>query len=178
VLRLTEGYDFTITEGNIYCGLHLRGDVRPDTWPAALDQLRGAGPSFKYAGSQPAHGFYFDIKRVGNTTGRLRDAVHARYQRYRRACGRQGSRGWLYRKHLDRVRCRLDIACFTIPTAVQFLDGALDSRFNRRTASLRKALCGTGPAGSAGRPHVLQACGHRDQESTANLPRSGFAAIR
>jgi DNA-binding transcriptional MocR family regulator len=111
VLRLAEEYGFTIVEDDIYCDLHPGGAVQPATRLAALDQLQRViylGGFSKTLAPNLRLGF---IATSNEWAIRLADrkmlATLSTSDIGERVVYKILSEG-LYRKHLDRVRGRLD----------------------------------------------------------------------
>jgi DNA-binding transcriptional MocR family regulator len=110
VLRLAEQHDFTIVEDDIYCDLHP-GGAQPATRLAALDQLQRViylGGFSKTLAANLRLGF---IATSAEWALRLADrkmlATLSTSDIGERVVYKILSEG-LYRKHLDRVRSRLD----------------------------------------------------------------------
>jgi len=111
VLRLAEEHGFTIVEDDIYCDLHPGSAVQPATRMAALDQLRRViylGGFSKSLSANLRVGFIAtshawaqrlcDRKMLATlTSGEIGERVVYKVL----------SEG-LYRKHMDRIRARLD----------------------------------------------------------------------
>ena len=111
VLRLAEEHGFTIVEDDIYCDLHPGSAVQPATRLAALDQLKRViylGGFSKSLSANLRVGF---IAASGEWAQRLCDrkmlATLTTSELGERVVYKVLSEG-LYRKHLDRVRARLD----------------------------------------------------------------------
>lgn len=111
ILRIAEKYNFMIVEDDIYCDLHPGTDVQPATRLAALDQLQRViylGGFSKTLAANLRVGFIAaapglardlaDRKMLGSlTTGEIGERIVHRIL----------SEGH-YRKHLDRLRSKLD----------------------------------------------------------------------
>jgi DNA-binding transcriptional MocR family regulator len=111
VLRLAEEHGFTIVEDDIYCDLHPGSAVQPATRLAALDQLRRViylGGFSKTMAANLRVGF---IATSREWAQRLSDrkmlATLTTSDIGERVAYKILSEG-LYRKHLDRIRARLD----------------------------------------------------------------------
>lgn len=111
VLRLAEEHGFTIVEDDIYCDLHPGSAVQPATRMAALDQLRRViylGGFSKSLSANLRVGF---IATSPELAQRLCDrkmlATLTTSDIGERVVYKILSEG-LYRKHVDRVRARLD----------------------------------------------------------------------
>jgi DNA-binding transcriptional MocR family regulator len=111
VLRLAEEYGFTIVEDDIYCDLHPGGAMQSPTRLAALDQLQRViylGGFSKTLAANLRLGF---IATSAEWALRLADrkmlATLSTSDIGERVVYQILSEG-LYRKHLDRVRSRLD----------------------------------------------------------------------
>jgi DNA-binding transcriptional MocR family regulator len=113
VLRLAEQHGFTVVEDDIYADLHPGAGAQPVTRLAALDGLRQViylGGFSKSMAPNLRVGF---IAASGERAGRLADrkmlATLSTSDIGERVVYKILSEG-LYRKHLDRVRGRLDAA--------------------------------------------------------------------
>jgi DNA-binding transcriptional MocR family regulator len=113
ILRLAEQHDFTIVEDDIYCDLHPGSAVQPATRLAALDQLRRViylGGFSKSLAANLRVGF---IATSAEWAQRLADrkmlATLTTSDIGERVVYKILSEGH-YRKHLDRLRTRLDNA--------------------------------------------------------------------
>ena len=111
VLRIAEEHGFTIVEDDIYCDLHPGSAVQPATRLAALDQLHRViylGGFSKTMAANLRVGF---IATSPEWAQRLADrkmlATLTSSDIGERVAYKILSEG-LYRKHLDRVRARLD----------------------------------------------------------------------
>ncbi len=111
VLRLAEQHDFTIVEDDIYCDLHPGSAVQPATRLAALDQLQRViylGGFSKSLAANLRVGF---IATSPEWAQRLADrkmlATLTTSDLGERVVYKILSEG-LYRKHVDRIRARLD----------------------------------------------------------------------
>ncbi len=111
VLRLAEQYGFTIVEDDIYCDLHPGSAVQPATRLAALDQLQRViylGGFSKSLSANLRVGF---IATSREWAQRLSDrkmlATLTTSDIGERVVYKVLSEG-LYRKHMDRIRSRLD----------------------------------------------------------------------
>lgn len=111
ILRLAEQHDFTIVEDDIYCDLHPGSAVQPATRLAALDQLRRViylGGFSKSLAANLRVGF---IATSAEWARRLADrkmlATLTTSDIGERVVYKILSEG-LYRKHVDRIRARLD----------------------------------------------------------------------
>ncbi|MDB5918635.1 MAG: bacterial regulatory s, gntR family protein [Massilia sp.] len=111
VLRLAEEHDFTIIEDDIYCDLHPGSAVQPATRLAALDQLQRVIYLGGFSKSMAANlrvGFIATSKEWAQ---RLADrkmlATLTSSDIGERVAYKILSEG-LYRKHVDRIRARLD----------------------------------------------------------------------
>jgi DNA-binding transcriptional MocR family regulator len=113
VLRIAEEHDFTIVEDDIYCDLHPGPAVQPATRMAPLDQLRRViylGGFSKSLAANLRVGF---IAASPELAQRLADrkmlATLTTSELGERVVYKILSEG-VYRKHLERVRARLDAA--------------------------------------------------------------------
>ena len=111
ILRLAEEHDFTIVEDDIYCDLHPGSAVQPATRLAALDQLQRViylGGFSKSLAANLRVGF---IATSAEWAQRLADrkmlATLTTSDIGERVVYKILSEG-LYRKHVDRIRARLD----------------------------------------------------------------------
>ena len=111
VLRIAEQHDFTIVEDDIYCDLHPGSAVQPATRLAALDQLQRViylGGFSKSLAANLRVGF---IATSAEWAQRLADrkmlATLTTSDIGERVVYKILSEG-LYRKHVDRMRARLD----------------------------------------------------------------------
>ena len=111
VLRLAEQHGFTVVEDDIYCDLHPGSAVQPATRLAALDQLRRViylGGFSKSLAANLRVGF---IAASREWAQRLCDrkmlATLTTSEIGERVVYKVLSEG-LYRKHVDRIRARLD----------------------------------------------------------------------
>jgi DNA-binding transcriptional MocR family regulator len=111
VLRIAEEYGFTIVEDDIYCDLHPGSAVQPATRLAALDQLQRViylGGFSKTLSANLRVGF---IATSNEWAQRLADrkilATLSSSDIGERVVYKILSEG-LYRKHVDRIRTRLD----------------------------------------------------------------------
>ncbi|MES2741399.1 MAG: PLP-dependent aminotransferase family protein [Pseudomonadota bacterium] len=111
VLRLAEQHGFTVVEDDIYCDLHPGGAAQPVTRLAALDQLQRViylGGFSKSLAANLRVGF---IASSPQWAERLADrkmlATLTTSDIGERVVYKILSEGW-HRKHLDRVRARLD----------------------------------------------------------------------
>jgi len=111
VLRLAEEHDFTIVEDDIYCDLHPGSAVQPATRLAALDQLRRVIYLGGFSKSMAANLRVGFIAASREWAQRLADrkmlATLTSSDIGERVAYKILSEG-LYRKHLDRIRARLD----------------------------------------------------------------------
>ena len=110
ILRIAERHDITLVEDDIYCDLHPGGS-QPATRLAALDQLQRViylGGFSKSLAANLRVGF---IAASGETAQRLADrkmlATLSTSDLGERIVYRILSEG-VYRKHVDRIRARLD----------------------------------------------------------------------
>ena len=111
VLRLAEQYDFTIVEDDIYCDLHPGGAVQPAIRLAALDQLQRViylGGFSKTLAANLRLGFIAtSSERALRLADRKMLSTLSSSDIGERVVYKILSEG-LYRKHLDRVRGKLD----------------------------------------------------------------------
>lgn len=111
VLRLAEEHGFTIVEDDIYCDLHPGSAVQPATRLAALDQLRRVIYLGGFSKSMAANLRVGFIATSPEWAQRLADrkmlATLTSSEIGERVVYKILSEG-LYRKHLDRLRARLD----------------------------------------------------------------------
>jgi DNA-binding transcriptional MocR family regulator len=111
VLRLAEEHGFTIVEDDIYCDLHPGSAVQPATRLAALDQLRHViylGGFSKSLSANLRVGFIATShERAQRLSDRKMLATLTTSELGERVVYKVLSEG-LYRKHVDRVRARLD----------------------------------------------------------------------
>jgi DNA-binding transcriptional MocR family regulator len=111
VLRLAEEHGFTIVEDDIYCDLHPGSAVQPATRLAALDQLRRVIYLGGFSKSMAANLRVGFIATSPEWAQRLADrkmlATLTTSDIGERVVYKVLSEG-LYRKHLDRIRARLD----------------------------------------------------------------------
>ncbi|HEY0064192.1 MAG TPA: PLP-dependent aminotransferase family protein [Telluria sp.] len=111
VLRLAEEHGFTIVEDDIYCDLHPGSAVQPATRLAALDQLRRVIYLGGFSKSMSANLRVGFIATSHEWAQRLCDrkmlATLTTSDIGERVVYKILSEG-LYRKHVDRVRSRLD----------------------------------------------------------------------
>ena len=121
VLRLAEEHGFTIVEDDIYCDLHPGSAVQPATRLAALDQLQRVIYLGGFSKSMAANLRVGFIATSPEWAQRLADrkmlATLTSSDIGERVAYKILSEG-LYRKHLDRIRARLD--------AIRAQDGAPD----------------------------------------------------
>jgi DNA-binding transcriptional MocR family regulator len=111
ILRIAEEHGITLVEDDIYCDLHPGPGVQPATRLAALDQLRRViylGGFSKSLAANLRVGF---IAASSETAGRLADrkmlTTLTTSDLGERVVYKILSEG-VYRKHLDRIRTRLD----------------------------------------------------------------------
>jgi DNA-binding transcriptional MocR family regulator len=111
VLRLAEEHGFTIVEDDIYCDLHPGPAVQPATRIAALDQLQRVIYLGGFSKSMAANLRVGFIATSPEWAQRLADrkmlATLTSSDIAERVVYKILSEG-LYRKHLDRIRARLD----------------------------------------------------------------------
>ncbi|MES2759021.1 MAG: PLP-dependent aminotransferase family protein [Pseudomonadota bacterium] len=111
VLRLAEEHGFTIVEDDIYCDLHPGPAVQPATRMAALDQLQRVIYLGGFSKSMAANLRVGFIATSPEWAQRLADrkmlATLTSSDIAERVVYKILSEG-LYRKHLDRIRARLD----------------------------------------------------------------------
>jgi DNA-binding transcriptional MocR family regulator len=111
VLRLAEEHGFTIVEDDIYCDLHPGSAVQPATRLAALDQLQRVIYLGGFSKSMAANLRVGFIAASREWAQRLADrkilATLTTSDIGERVVYKILSEG-LYRKHLDRIRARLD----------------------------------------------------------------------
>jgi DNA-binding transcriptional MocR family regulator len=111
VLRLAEEHGFTIVEDDIYCDLHPGGAAHPATRLAALDQLQRVIYLGGFSKSMAANlrvGFIATSReRAQRLTDRKMLATLTTSDLNERVVYKILSEGQ-YRKHLDRIRARLD----------------------------------------------------------------------
>jgi DNA-binding transcriptional MocR family regulator len=111
VLRLAEAHGFSIVEDDIYCDLHPGGGVQPATRLAALDQLQRVIYLGGFSKSMAANlrvGFIATSReRAQRLTDRKMLATLTTSDLTERVVYKILSEGH-YRKHLDRIRARLD----------------------------------------------------------------------
>ena len=111
VLRLAEEHGFTIVEDDIYCDLHPGSAVQPATRLAALDQLQRVIYLGGFSKSMAANLRVGFIATSPEWAQRLADrkmlATLTSSDIGERVVYKILSEG-LYRKHLDRIRARLD----------------------------------------------------------------------
>jgi DNA-binding transcriptional MocR family regulator len=111
VLRLAEEHGFTIVEDDIYCDLHPGSAVQPATRLAALDQLQRVIYLGGFSKSMAANLRVGFIATSAEWAQRLADrkmlATLTSSDIGERVVYKVLSEG-LYRKHLDRIRARLD----------------------------------------------------------------------
>jgi DNA-binding transcriptional MocR family regulator len=113
ILRIAEEHDFTVVEDDIYCDLHPGPSVQPATRLAALDQLQRVIYLGGFSKSMAANLRVGFIAASLDTARRLADrkmlATLTTSDLGERVVYRILSEG-IYRKHLDRIRARLDAA--------------------------------------------------------------------
>jgi DNA-binding transcriptional MocR family regulator len=157
LLRIAEEHDFTIVEDDIYCDLHPGAQVQPATRLAALDQLRRVVYLGGFSKSMSANLRVGFIAAAPELARRLADrkmlATLTTSEIGERVVYKILSEG-SYRKHVDRVRERLDAARMrvlrqldklglrpeTVPAAGMFL--WLDT--GRDTSALTERAMGEG----------------------------------
>jgi DNA-binding transcriptional MocR family regulator len=124
VLRLADEYDFSIVEDDIYCDLHPGAGTQPGTRLAALDQLKRVIYLGGFSKSMAANlrvGFIATSReRAQRLTDRKMLATLTTSDLNERMVYKILSEGH-YRKHLDRMRARLDAVR---PAALRQMDGA------------------------------------------------------
>jgi DNA-binding transcriptional MocR family regulator len=111
VLRLADEYGFSIVEDDVYCDLHPGGGAQPATRLAALDQLQRVIYLGGFSKSMAANlrvGFIATShERAQRLTDRKMLATLTTGELNERVVYKILSEGH-YRKHLDRIRGRLD----------------------------------------------------------------------
>jgi DNA-binding transcriptional MocR family regulator len=113
VLRIAEEHDFTIVEDDIYCDLHPGQAVQPATRMAPLDQLRRViylgGFSKSLAASLRVGFIASSLALAQRLADRKMLSTLTSSELGERVVYRILSEG-VYRKHLERIRARLDAA--------------------------------------------------------------------